>query len=136
MRAFLENTRGIWLLKPAGVYATLSADPRRCRFVSKCVVSISPTVTTQGSVVLLIYYHSVCIAGMKADGNGSSLAGASVSLDFLRGLHAWWRAKLLGENEVYKEPISTVSVIIMCNQLFNDTLKQEIAPPRRRQFEI
>lgn len=63
---------------------------------------------------------------MKADGNGSSLAGASVSLDFLWGRHAWWRAKLLGEDEVYEEPISTVGVIV-CNQLFNDTLKQEIA---------
>lgn len=82
-----------------------------------------PTVTTQGSVVLLIYYRSVCSGGMKADGNGSSLAGASVSLDFLWGRHA----KLLGEDEVYEEPMSTVGVIIVCNQLFNDTLKQEIA---------
>lgn len=128
--------RRIWLLKPAGVDAMLSEHLRSCSFVYNCVVSISPTVTTQGSVVLLIYYHSVCNRGMKADGNGSSLAGASVSLGFLWGLHAWWRAKLLGENEVYKEPISTVSVIIMCNQVFNDTLKQEIAPPRCRQFEI
>lgn len=136
MHVFLENAGCIWALKPAGVHAKLSEHQRSCSFVYKCVVSISLIVTTQERVVLLIHYHSVYNGEMKADGNGSSPAGASVSLDFLWGLHAWWRAKLLGENEVYKEPIATVSVIIMCNQLFNDTLKQEITPLRCPQFEI
>lgn len=38
--------------------------------------------TTQGSIVLLIYYYSVCNGEMIANGNG---AGASVSPDFLQG---------------------------------------------------
>lgn len=128
---FLENV--CFICKGGGVYAALSEHLWCCRFVYQYVISIALMATTQGNVVLLIYYYSACNGEMIADGNG---AGASVSPDFLLGgfmpgggQNCSAESRFIKTRSQHLAPLSRCHT---CNQLFNDTSEQKKKNEARR----